>query len=68
MLKMLEGLAVGWIIFTDNGKQFTNKIVNKAYKRVKKRVLKSEQFKLLKSMKDIFDDEDEDDELEQPKE
>lgn len=54
MKKFLGDMFIGWILFTDSGKKAANKVVNIAYKQVKKNVLKSSQFQEILALKDIF--------------
>lgn len=38
MLKFIRDMLIGWIIYTDSGKQTANKIVNYAYTQIKKNI------------------------------
>lgn len=60
MLRFVGDMLIGWIVYTDSGKKMANKIVNKVINNVKKNIIDSPQFKEIASLKDIFN-QDEDD-------
>ena len=61
MLKFLGHMFIGWIVYTDSGKQAINKLVSKAFNHIKSNALKSSELQELMSLKDIFikDEKDE---------
>lgn len=61
MFRFFGDLFIGWIIFTDTGKKTINNIVNKAFNQVKSNISKSNQFAEILSLKEIFDNGEEDD-------
>ena len=54
MFRFLGDMVIGWIVFTDSGKQVANNIVNKAFNNIKKNIIKNSQLNELLSLKDIF--------------
>jgi len=54
MLRFIGHMFIGWIIYTDSGKQTINKLVSKAFNHVKTNALKSSELQELMSLKDIF--------------
>lgn len=62
MKRFLGDMLIGWIIFTPSGKKMANKIVNKAFNSIKKNVMNNSDFKELMSIKDIFINEESNDE------
>lgn len=61
MFRFFGDLFIGWIIFTDTGKKTINKVMNKAFNQVKSNITKSKQFSEILSLKEIFDNGEEDD-------
>lgn len=61
MFRFFGDLFIGWIIFTDTGKKTINNIVNKTFNKVKSNISKSNQFAEILSLKEIFDNGEEDD-------
>lgn len=54
MFRFIGDMVIGWIIFTDSGKQMANKIVNKTFNTVKKNIVNNTQLNDLLSIKDLF--------------
>lgn len=54
MFRFIGDMVIGWIVFTDSGKQVANNIVNKAFNNIKKNIIKNSQLNELLSLKDIF--------------
>lgn len=54
MFTFIRDMVLGWIIFTSEGKQLANKIVTKTFNHIKKNTLKSNEFKELMTIKDVF--------------
>ena len=54
MFSFLRDMFIGWIVFTQDGKKVANKAVTYVYKNIKKNVMKSQQYKEIVGLKDIF--------------
>jgi hypothetical protein len=62
MIRFIGDMIIGWIVFTPSGKKVANKLVNKAFNTIKKNVMNNSDLKELMSIKDIFINEESNDE------
>lgn len=62
MIRFIGDMIIGWIVFTPSGKKVANKLVNKAFNTVKRNLMNNSDLKELMSIKDIFINEESNDE------
>ena len=61
MLRFIGDMVIGWVIFTDDGKKFANKIVNKTINTAKNNIMKQLPIQNLPIISEILKDNDNDD-------
>lgn len=54
MFVFLRDMVIGWVIFTPEGKKVANNVMSFAYKKIKKNISNSKQYKEIIGLKDIF--------------
>lgn len=54
MFRFIGDMLIGWVLFTDTGKKTINKLVGYTYKKVKKNLINSPQFKEIMSLNEVF--------------